>query len=416
MSNDTETDSVNKQSESFENDDRKPALRWKLLQPLQIPTTIYFPFTTRGFGFATQRIFDIAQECKPHQQITVQKLYRITLFQLENQLTLASDLAHDTPLDIVPSRNLLPVNYRTSIARNVCVNLSVLSEFINLCGNFQQFNHYYTPYVPRNVMWTADVQFEMAEQQGPELRRARPPRVQNCQRTVNRVNYPDPYTVSFSTLRSVIDFISNPATNIEVRSYFHDRNPLPGAVWEDDVLTNPQAFLPQNEYTANDLLDDYDCLLTWTRKLKGKYSDLFSECNFSGIGHNCQLVSSKVEASLIKTHLNIKDVHHTGENSPRFSLQEIMENSNHADCATTSRKEKQTIRQEEYRAKIGAKVMQEYTDQWTRELFAGLEETEITDQEIFRSTAPEGGDESLLYAGVGLLCGETPDAFDNVRN
>ncbi|XP_039295511.1 uncharacterized protein LOC120348755 [Nilaparvata lugens] len=62
-----------------------------------------------------------------------------------------------------------------------------------------------------------------------------------------------------------------------------------------------------------------------------------------------------------------------------------MADSNLADCTTTSRKDKQRLRQEEYRAKIGAKVMQEFTDQWTRELFSGLEE-EIIDQEISEST------------------------------
>ncbi|RZF38452.1 hypothetical protein LSTR_LSTR011942 [Laodelphax striatellus] len=91
---------------------------FKILQPLQIPTNIYFPFTTRGFGFTTHKIYSIAQQCKTHA-ISVQQVYRLALFQLENQLTLASDFAYDTPLTQVPAKNLLSDDYHSSIVCNV---------------------------------------------------------------------------------------------------------------------------------------------------------------------------------------------------------------------------------------------------------------------------------------------------------
>lgn len=59
---------------------------------------------------------------------------------------------------------------------------------------------------------------------------------------------------------------------------------------------------------------------------------------------------------------------------------------NLTDCATTGRKENQQTRHQDPRSKIGAKVLPEYTDQWTKELFSGLEEEELKCQEISEST------------------------------
>lgn len=59
---------------------------------------------------------------------------------------------------------------------------------------------------------------------------------------------PRPETVSLTNLRKTVEFLSDPETDMQARTFFYEHNPIPGAVWENTpdnpVLMNPDEIMP----------------------------------------------------------------------------------------------------------------------------------------------------------------------------
>lgn len=63
---------------------------------------------------------------------------------------------------------------------------------------------------------------------------------------------PRPETVLLSTLRASVVTLADPHTPQNVRRRFHDNNPIPGAVWANDVLMNADEIMPPGYDLYND--------------------------------------------------------------------------------------------------------------------------------------------------------------------
>jgi len=55
---------------------------------------------------------------------------------------------------------------------------------------------------------------------------------------------PSPYTVSIFNLRDVVTTLASPMTPRGLREQFIKRNPIPGAIFRDGLLTNPDEIMP----------------------------------------------------------------------------------------------------------------------------------------------------------------------------
>lgn len=73
---------------------------------------------------------------------------------------------------------------------------------------------------------------------------------------------PTPEGVRFSNLRKVVISLADPDTPIQYRQAFYERNCIPGAIWNDFVLCNPDEIIP-HDYGIDDLARDSIRITPW---------------------------------------------------------------------------------------------------------------------------------------------------------
>lgn len=73
----------------------------------------------------------------------------------------------------------------------------------------------------------------------------------------NKHIVPNPFLVTIHNLRDVVIALASTKTPLIERMNFMHRNPLPNAVFEDNLLTNPDEIMPSN---YDDKSIQKDCL------------------------------------------------------------------------------------------------------------------------------------------------------------
>ncbi|XP_077258629.1 uncharacterized protein LOC143895430 [Temnothorax americanus] len=259
----------------------------KSLQMTRFPKTIDVPISTRSIGFLCQFLY-----CKFAKlnirlpaRCSIYPMFRIGLLQMEIKVRQASLQGtfgcRDGRLFIeypnVSAEQIVAVSALRS-------HLAPMANLINAVGVLKNFNAVYLP------------RFAAIEDE------------------------PEPTTVRFSNLRSVVRMLSNPATPRDVRRYFYDRSPLPGAKWGGDpapqahgrrlsegdlaapiradvgdfpVLLNPDDFMPQ-EYSMDDLHTDVWDIQNLLECVGRKYPKYVycGRIDYEGMGQASLLVSN----------------------------------------------------------------------------------------------------------------------------
>lgn len=106
---------------------------------------------------------------------------------------------------------------------------------------------------------------------------------------------PRPETVLYSNLRRIVLALSNPATPERVRTYFENHNPIPGAIFEDHILQNPDEIMPEN-YGYDDLQREIRMIQPFLIKLQKHAPKLVSGCvDFKSAGKQSLFISNELE-------------------------------------------------------------------------------------------------------------------------
>ena len=87
---------------------------------------------------------------------------------------------------------------------------------------------------------------------------------------------PQSERVTFSNLRKTVVALSTAATPVEIRLRFYNNNPIPGAQWNNYILTNPNEIIPA-DYDVQNLSDDMDAIQPKIDFLAKKMPKYFTE-------------------------------------------------------------------------------------------------------------------------------------------
>ncbi|CAB0008042.1 unnamed protein product [Nesidiocoris tenuis] len=162
-------------------------------------STIVVPISTRGIGIHSQVLF-----CRAFATVDVDlpcsvfSVYRVSLFQLHYRVT---KVRESKPLFYDDHFCSTPLGSRFSdvVSKNDR-NFTTMARLISAVGNFVLDGVEYTPRFP----------------------------------VLNDSKFPDPTNLTASNLRDAVVALSDRKTQLEVRKYFYDHNPLPCARYEGD--------------------------------------------------------------------------------------------------------------------------------------------------------------------------------------
>lgn len=197
-------------------------------------TCIPIPVTTRGLGVHTNNYYNFVKYALLQRPpCTIHQMYRVSLLQLDVRIQCcqaASLLQFDPDTDVT-----YPLPYFNEFTDSSIVqeNFQILAKAISSVGNFTENGISYQPYVPHmNDRHVDNGDGRDRNESGEAF-------------DENRQIVPDPYVVTIHNLRSVVLALANPNTTNRIRRRFVHRNPLPGAIFHNDVLTNPDEIMPE---------------------------------------------------------------------------------------------------------------------------------------------------------------------------
>ncbi|RZF42964.1 hypothetical protein LSTR_LSTR004266 [Laodelphax striatellus] len=194
---------------------------------------------------------------------------------------------HSKTLPETPRQYLDTENFQTErIVQSYSRNFTALTTALNLLGNFEVFGKIYQPILP----YMDEVTLFPAGGANPVLR------------ATNTLF--DPFLVSYSSLRAVMNFIANPASPLIERTYFVDNNALPGAEYENYLLRNRNDFLPAR-YGPNDLRSDFVKVAKWLDKLPEQYRSWRGTVDYSGKGSEALLVNTTMMSAIPKVNTDL---------------------------------------------------------------------------------------------------------------
>jgi hypothetical protein len=199
------------------------------LQESQTLKAITLSITTRGIGFGLCHLVFLSSSYNNRITIpNIYAMYRSYLGVVEAKLQL---IKRDYPL---PARNSESTyDYQIdatvlSVAQTVTVAPEPIRRIINAIGIIKHEEKVYIPAVSTD-------------------------RYDNRERFV-----PRPEALMLSNLRTVVVSLSNPQTPEVYRTRFEANNPIPGAIWANHLLQNPDEIIPANydlqEGLRNDIL------------------------------------------------------------------------------------------------------------------------------------------------------------------
>lgn len=243
-------------------------------------TAVPIPMTTRGVGIHTNNYYNFVKYAFDKEPpCTIHQMYRVSLLQLDVRIQCcqaASILPFDPDADVTYPLPYFNEFTDTSIVQE---NFPILAKAISSVGNFTENGIAYQPYVPHmNDRHFYDTAEEKDRNESGETFDDN-----------NRQIVPDPYLVTIQNLRSVVLALANPNTPGRIRRRFVHRNPLPGAVFHNDVLTNPDDIMPET-YDFKAASED---ILTFLRLLRSfsPESKLIESIHYQSAGHISILTS-----------------------------------------------------------------------------------------------------------------------------
>lgn len=102
-------------------------------------------------------------------------------------------------------------------------------------------------------------------------------------------------SVMFSNLREVVTALSNPATPERVRKYFELHSPIPGAIFVNHLLQNPDEIMPA-DYNLDYLQREIRIIHPFLIKLQKHVPKLVSgTIDYKSAGRNSLFISNEME-------------------------------------------------------------------------------------------------------------------------
>lgn len=200
------------------------------------------PVTTRGIGFHTLNFHNEATLNVPRIELplraTVNELYRVSLMQLARQVLLAeAGPVHSQAFRVDPMPRISAFGcHRNSI---------FVSDAINSVGNYTFNSVDHITVIPDAKIYQEVAGYEPVVEYNPVSPQ---PGVTTAPSPTKRArvlhSIPNPYFITIFNLRDAVEALSNPNVPIELRNRFIQRNPIPGAIFIDGLLTNPGTVMP----------------------------------------------------------------------------------------------------------------------------------------------------------------------------
>lgn len=114
---------------------------------------------------------------------------------------------------------------------------------------------------------------------------------------------PRPENILYSTLRKTVEALASPATPDRYRRRFEENNPIPGAIWENHLLTNADEIMPLN-YTTDHLREDIALLSPYLSKLQKHVPKMVGgTIDFKSVGKLSSFVCNKMSGLHIPSRL-----------------------------------------------------------------------------------------------------------------
>lgn len=241
-------------------------------------TVIAVPITTRGLGIHTNGYYNYcAQTLGSNLPCTINQMYRVALLQLDIRLQCclnASILPFDPDIDVTYSSAYFKEFSKYSMVQT---NFNLIAKAVSSVGNFVLNDIAYQPYVPQMTESALQNESDIAE---TDLFGE------------NRRIIPNPYLITLHNLRSVVTALSNPSTPLHERRQFIQRNPIPGARFDNDLLKNADDIMPDcYDFTiaSKDVLD-FVALLSLVNANDAIWS-IVEPLHYEHPGHISNLVS-----------------------------------------------------------------------------------------------------------------------------
>ncbi|CAB3221954.1 unnamed protein product [Arctia plantaginis] len=107
---------------------------------------------------------------------------------------------------------------------------------------------------------------------------------------------PRPENILLSTLRRTVEYLSNPNSSAGVRRRFHENCPIPGAIWADDILQNPDEIMPRNYDMYEDFRRESMLIAPYLVSLQKHVPKLVGgTLDFKSNGRNSLLMSNEMQ-------------------------------------------------------------------------------------------------------------------------
>lgn len=201
--------------------------------------------TTRGIGFHSWFAVYYANQFVPRidQPVgaNVHQLYRYSLMQLARQVQLCEPGPQHTRAVRAPIRD------RVS-AFKASRNFVFLADAINQVGKFVHDGVNYTCVIKDEFLECASQSEEVEviyNPQSPDPSPSkRPALMPTIKKSISRLL--DPYFLTIFTLRDVVVALSDPDTPLVLRQTFISKNPVPGCIFENFLLTNANQIMPSD--------------------------------------------------------------------------------------------------------------------------------------------------------------------------
>lgn len=247
------------------------------------------PATTRGLGFCVAEAMKTAETLSPGlsqaSQVDINAMYRIALLQTQVQQQQADYVERDVPKSLpfpIPSKQ------ETQLPEEVVLAVKATPEtFVNIATTVESFGRIrFNNLTFRTYQSTHRTAFLGEEPRVVVQGRRR--RAEADQRTLT---LPNPFAVSIQTLRDVVKAMADPETPVDQRNYFIQWNPIPGAIYQDGLLINPDEVMPQGYLTDQLYIQDLRNWRCFIGAATRRMASLIRPLSYSGEAHTGALIS-----------------------------------------------------------------------------------------------------------------------------
>lgn len=209
-------------------------------------TTVTIPVTTRGIGIHSS-MFHHHYTKAGYNDCSANQLYRVSLIQLDAKMQINSreNSLLDSEVDITTPLAYFSCFNDITAEQN---NFFLIAQAISSLGNFRLNDVDYQIYIPEmDEVYVCD---------GSDRASVTSSQFYDCDDNIQseyslygdseKRIIPNPYLITIHNLRQVVLALADPKTPLKERQRFIHRNPLPCAIFHDNLLTNPDEIMPEN--------------------------------------------------------------------------------------------------------------------------------------------------------------------------